>query len=179
MRSLSALIATVDKTNRFVGKILWVGVLLNSIIILYEISSRYLLNSPNAWTNELSQYIFAAYTVLCGGYLMLNKMHINVEILYVRLPPRLKLFSNIVTFPFFLLFVGALFIVGASFGWESLRKFEHSGSAWDPPVFLVKILVPIGAFLLLLQGFVELIRNIQLLISDRKGVSDNKGKDGK
>ena len=164
----------VDKTNDFVGKILWVGIILCSIIILYEIICRYFFNSPNVWTNELCQYIFGAYTVLTGGYLMLNNMHINVEILYVRFPPRIKILANIITFPFFLLFVGALLIVGVDFGWESLSKFEHSGSAWNFPVFLVKILLPIGAFLLLLQGFVGMIRNIEALISGETVISGNK-----
>jgi TRAP-type mannitol/chloroaromatic compound transport system permease small subunit len=176
MKILSAFMGTVDKTNDFVDKMLWVGILLDSIIVLYEIICRYFFNSPNVWTNELAQYIFGAYTVLTGGYLMHNKMHINVDLLYVRFPPRLKIIANIITFPFFLLFVGAIFIVGADFAWESLIKFEHSNSAWDPPIFPVKILIPIGAFLFLLQGFVEMIRNIQALISGENVISGNKKK---
>jgi TRAP-type mannitol/chloroaromatic compound transport system permease small subunit len=171
MKFLSALIRTVDKTNDFVGRVLWVGVVLDSIIILYEIICRYIFNSPNVWTNELCQYIFAAYTVLTGGYLMRLGMHINVDILYVHFPPRWQTLSKIITFPFFLLFVGAFLIIAVGFGWESLSKFEHSGSAWDPPIFLVKICVPIGALLLLLQGVAELIRNIQTLISGENVIS--------
>lgn len=165
MKILSAFLKITDRTNDFIGNIMWVGVLLNAIIILYEVACRYFFNSPNVWTNELCQYIFAAYTVLTGGHLMRNNAHINVDILYTRFPPRMKNISNVFTFPFFLLFSGALFIVGIDFGWESLSQFEHSGSAWDPPIFLVKIMLPIGALLLLLQGFVQLIRNIQALIS--------------
>ena len=169
MKIQDAIFGTVDKVNDFLGKILWVGVLLSFIVILLEVAMRYFFNSPSVWRNELSQYIFATYAVLCGGLLLRHKKHVNVDILYTRFSPKGKIIAKIVTFPIFLMFTGALLILGTSFVWESFSRFEHSQSAWNPPIFPVKMLIPIAAFLLLAQGIVELIRDIQKY---RSGVHD-------
>jgi TRAP-type mannitol/chloroaromatic compound transport system permease small subunit len=174
VKILDVILGAVDKVNDFLSKILWIGILLTFVIIFYEVISRYFFNRPNVWTNELSQYVFAAYAVLCGGYLLRTKRHVNVEILYNRFSPKGKIIANIVTFPVFLMFTGAMLILGASFAWDSLSRFEHSQSAWNPPVYPVKMLLPIGAFLLLVQGIVELIRDIRQLRSGGKGATEGK-----
>ena len=172
MRILEPILVAVEKVNDFFSKILWVGVLLTFVIILYEVIMRYFFNRPNVWTNELSQYVFAAYAVLCGGYLMRGRRHVNVEILYNRFSPKGKIIANIVTFPVFLMFTGAMLLLGTSFAWESMSRFEHSQSAWNPPVFPVKMLLPIGAFLLFMQGIVNLIRDIQQLRAGGKEAAE-------
>jgi TRAP-type mannitol/chloroaromatic compound transport system permease small subunit len=172
VKILEPILVAVEKVNDFFSKILWVGVLLTFVIILFEVIMRYFFNRPNVWTNELSQYVFAAYAVLCGGYLMRTRKHVNVEILYNRFSPKAKIIANIVTFPVFLMFTGAMLLLGISFAWDSMSRFEHSQSAWNPPVFPVKILLPIGAFLLLTQGIVNLIRDIQELRSSEKEAAE-------
>ena len=64
MKIQDAIFGAVDKVNDFLGKILWVGVLLSFIIILLEVTMRYFFNSPSVWRNELSQYVFADLNLL-------------------------------------------------------------------------------------------------------------------
>ena len=52
--------------------------------------------------------------------------------------------------------------------WESLSICERSNSAWQPPIYPVKMMIPIGAFLLLLQGIAKLIRDILTLFSGKE-----------
>ena len=46
---------------------------------------------------------------------------------------------------------------------DSLSIWEHSNSAWNPPVYPVKMMIPIGALLIFLQGVVKLVREIKSL----------------
>ena len=57
-----------------------------------------------------------------------------------------------------------LLIYGGSLAWDSLSRFEHSQSAWNPPLYPAKLMIPLAAVLLLLQGLVKLIRDILILL---------------
>jgi len=53
---------------------------------------------------------------------------------------------------------------GGSLAWESLSTFERSQSAWNPPIYPVKLTIPLGAGLLLLQGIAKLMRDILIVV---------------
>ena len=66
---------------------------------------------------------------------------------------------------------------GGILAWESLALFEHTDSAWNPPIYPVKLTIPIGAFLLLAQGIVKLRRDILTLISAKNAESRDTAKE--
>jgi TRAP-type mannitol/chloroaromatic compound transport system permease small subunit len=91
--------------------------------------------------------------------------HVNVDILYSRLSDKTRAVMDIATSFLFFLFVGMMAVYGGSLAWESLSMLEHSESAWNPPIYPVKLTIPLGCILLLLQGLTTLIRNILILIN--------------
>ena len=48
--------------------------------------------------------------------------------------------------------------------WSSLEGLEHSFSVWGPPVYPVKLTIPIGVFLLLIQGITKSVSNFMVMI---------------
>lgn len=168
MNTLNAILNAVDKINDWVGKVLSFGLLLMFALVLTEVILRYFFNSPTVWANELTQLIFGVYVVLCGGYILRWGGHVNVDILYGRFSVRRKAITDIITFSLFLMFCGMMLSYGGSLAWESLSRFEHSQSAWNPPLYPVKLMIPTGAFLLLLQGIAKLVRDIVTLLTGEK-----------
>jgi TRAP-type mannitol/chloroaromatic compound transport system permease small subunit len=47
-------------------------------------------------------------------------------------------------------------------GWTSLQQGEGTGTPWNPPIWPVKLAIPVAALLLLLQGIANLLRDIGL-----------------
>jgi TRAP-type mannitol/chloroaromatic compound transport system permease small subunit len=160
MRILHAFMRGVTRLNNWLGK--WVAYLLLVIFVLLiaEVSFRYLLGSPAVWTGELSQMLFGIYAVLSGGYIMAHNGHVNVDLLHSQFSPRVKAIVDIFTSVLFFIFVGALLYFGSSMAYESMSFWERSQSAWNPPIWPVKLAIPVGAALLLLQGLVKLIQDI-------------------
>jgi len=150
----------IDWINEWVGKICFPLILLISIVVLYEIIMRAFF-SPSFWSYETTQYLFVICSVLPAGYLQKENLHIDVDIITSRLSPKTRTILKIATFPFFLLYVGALVYFGSNIAFESTRSLETSGTAWDPYIFPIKLVMPIGATLLLLQGIISLIRSIR------------------
>lgn len=84
-------------------------------LIFYGVVSRYVLNNPKAWVDEISTY-FVVWGTLIGTAVALREgHHIQVDILYDRVSPRVRkafnLFSNglgVLFCVFFIFFGGKL-----------------------------------------------------------------------
>ena len=61
---------------------------------------------------------------------------------------------------FFFIYVGALIWVGTQMAWGSFLQSEGTGTPWNPPIWPVKMAIPIAGLLLLLQGIVNLLRDL-------------------
>lgn len=162
MSVLTAVIRGITRLNDFVGR--WVALLIFAMfaLLLLEVGLRYLLNSPTVWTNELTQMLFGVYAVMSGGYIMAHKGHVNVDLLHSQLSPRNRAFLDIATSLIFFIFTLALLWFGIDLASESIAGWETSYSAWNPPVWPVKLAIPIGTGLLVLQGLAKLLEDIAI-----------------
>ena len=163
MNFIKTLMSIIDRINDRVGNLLSYFLFFFFILLLMEVILRYFFNSPTVWANELAQMLFGAYAILAGGYIMRTGGHVNVDILYSRLSKKSRAGLDILTSLLFFLFCAMLLVYGGSLAWDSLSRFEHSQSAWNPPLYPAKLMIPLAAVLLLLQGLVKLIRDILLL----------------
>ncbi len=165
MRALQAFMRSVTWLNDRVGHLVSYLVFFMFLFLLLEVFMRYVMRSPTVWTVELTQMLFGAYAVLSGGYLMAHGAHVNVDIFYSRFPPRIRAVVDIFTSVLFFLFLIVLLYFGGQLAWESLERLQTSQSAWDVPVYPVKLMIPLGAGLLFLQGVVKLLNDIFIALN--------------
>ena len=171
MSILRAFLKFIDAVNDRVGNLLSYFLFFFFVLLLMEVILRYFFNSPTVWANELAQMLFGAYAILAGGYILRTGGHVNVDILYSRLSRKQRAVLDIVTSSLFFLFCGMLLVYGGSLAWDSLARFEHSQSAWNPPLYPAKLMIPLAALLLILQGLAKLIRDILILCNIDTGVT--------
>jgi len=158
---------TIDKINRWIGKAVSVFVLLVMSITLLEVFLRYGFNRPTIWVHETSQQMFSIAFLLGSAYTLQKGGHVRVDILYLRLSTRGRAIIEIVTSLFYFLFIGVLLWKGGEMAYESVTMLERTQTPWEPYVFHVILALPIAAFLLLLQGIADLIRNLKTLVSGK------------
>lgn len=168
---MERVLSFVDYVNDRVGRVLSLGILVIFGLLILEVALRYLFNSPTVWANELTQMIFGAYVVLSGGHLLWCGGHVNVDIIYSRLSPKAKAWMDVLTSSVFFAFSVMLLYYGGSLALESLARWEHSQSPWNPPIYPVKLTIPLGALLVLLQGTAKLVRDILVLAGKRESVA--------
>lgn len=168
---MERVLGVVDYVNDRLGRILSLGILLIFGLLVLEVALRYLFNSPTVWANELTQMMFGAYVVLSGGHLLWCGGHVNVDIIYSRLSPKAKAWMDVLTSSVFFAFSVMLLYYGGSLALESLARWEHSQSPWNPPIYPVKLTIPLGALLVLLQGTAKLVRDILVLAGKREPVA--------
>jgi TRAP-type mannitol/chloroaromatic compound transport system permease small subunit len=150
----------VDALNRLVGVVLGFGIIVVTLAVLYEIFVRGALNTPTAWANETIVYVSAMIYLVAGGYALLHRAHVRIDVVYERFsrPARTRL--DMLTFVFFVLYAVALVWVGWQMGWQSFQQGETTGSPWNPPIWPVKLAIPLAGLLLLLQGLANLLRDL-------------------
>ena len=164
MSILKTFLKFIDAVNDQVGNFLSYFLFFFFLLLFMEVILRYFFNSPTVWANELAQMLFGAYAILAGGYILRTGGHVNVDILYSRLSKKSRAALDIFTSILFFLFCGMLLIYGGSLAWDSLSRFEHSQSAWNPPLYPAKLMIPLAALLLMLQGLAKLIRDVLILL---------------
>lgn len=140
------------------------------LLLLLEVVARYVFSAPTVWATELTQMLFGAYIMLSGGYLLVHRRHVTVDIFYARFSPRRKAAVDIITSVLFFLFMLVLLKEGWAMAEEAVSRMETSHSAWNPPIWPLKLTIPIGTVLLLLQGIVKLVQDLQVLFDGAQDV---------
>jgi TRAP-type mannitol/chloroaromatic compound transport system permease small subunit len=158
---------TIDRISEQSGKAVSFLIVLLVFVILYEIFARYLFNSPTIWAHEIAQMIYGAYVILLGAYVLQRKGHVNVDILYNRFRPRTRAIIDLFTWLLFFYFCGLLLLKGGEMAWDSLKVLETEPTSFAPPVYPIKMMIPLGALLILLQGLAKFIRDLTLAITGR------------
>ena len=164
MKALLGLSRAIDALNERIGQLVYWCVLITVLVSAANATSRYALNmASNAWL-ELQWYLFAAVFLLCAGYTLLHNEHIRIDVISGQLSRRGQMWIDVFGLVFFLLPM-SLFIMGLSWpifmnAWTS---GEISGSAGGLIRWPARLLVPVGFFLLSLQGISELIKRIAYL----------------
>lgn len=167
MQKVERLLHLIDTISEWSGKIVSPLIIFVMAIIMYEIVARYAFNAPTIWAHETSAFVYGAHFILGGGYALRHGEHVNVDVLYGRFPPRMRAITDLVTSILFYLFCGVLLWAGVEMAWRSLRLLETSQTIFSPPVYPIRLMIPLGAFLILLQGSAKFIRDFIMAITGR------------
>lgn len=150
----------IDRMSTWLGHTFaWLIVAL-TLLISWEVFSRYVLNAPHAWAFDVQMMLYGTLFMMAGAYTLAKNGHVRGDVLYGFFPPRLQATIDLVLYVlFFVPGVIALTYAGYSFAAESFAINEHSSiSADGPPIYPFKAVIPIAGGMLLLQGIVEIVR---------------------
>jgi TRAP-type mannitol/chloroaromatic compound transport system permease small subunit len=164
MRFLLALARAIDAANSFVGRAAAWLVLAAVLVSAGNAAVRYALGtSSNAWL-EIQWYLFSAVFLLCAGYTLLRNAHVRIDVLSSRFTPRTRAWIDITGGLFFLLPM-ALIVLYLSWPMfvQSYTTGELSSDAGGLTRWYVKVLIPAGFALLVLQGVSEIIKRVAFL----------------
>jgi TRAP-type mannitol/chloroaromatic compound transport system permease small subunit len=165
-------VRAAEKLNAWVGRVVAVGLLGLIALVVWEVFLRYVLNAPTTWGNELISYLFAGYVLLGGGYTLLHRDHVAMDIVYASLSTRTKAVLDVLTAFFVLIYCLVLLEQTWIMTYEALERGQTANSDWGPPLFPVYLCMPIGAALLLLEAVAKLMRDIHYAITGRSLAPD-------
>ena len=165
MKGLLALSRAIDWLNERIGRLTYWLVLAAVLISSGNAVVRYSLNmSSNAWL-EIQWYLFSAVFLFCAGYTLLHNQHVRIDIVSGRFSKKVQTWIDILGT---LLFLLPMAITIMWLGWavfvDAYQRNEVSTNAGGLIIWPARLMLPIGFFLLMLQGLSELIKRIALLL---------------
>jgi len=155
-------IGFINTLNEKIGQVLCFSLVIIMLIQVMDVVLRYVFNNPTIWAMDTNIMLFTGTSMLAGAYALLHDTHVRLDIFYRNLRRRPKAILDMIT--------GLLAMTAICFviwkGSESLlwaiKMNLHSHSHWAPPLWPVKLCLPLGGVFLLLQ-FIS--RWLTLLIS--------------
>lgn len=173
---MQKLLLTVDRLSTWFGKACAWSVVGLTLLITWEVFSRYALNKPHAWVLDAQIMLYGVLFMTAGAYTLAKSGHVRGDVLYGFFRPRTQATIDLVLYiVFFIPGVVALAWAGYDYAAQSWAINEHSNITADgPPIYPFKTVIPFAGAFLLLQGIVEIVRCVICL---RQGYWPSRGED--
>lgn len=167
------ILRSIDALSEWTGKAVSFLILGLALVIGYEVVMRYGLNRPTVWVHEFSVMLFGTAMIIGGAYALRFNGHITMDIVYGMFSERGKAILDVITyFALTLPFILVLMWYGGERAWRSLITLEHDSTQWGPPLYPLRIMLPLGAFLLFLQSLAKLARDFVIIFRGRTEEQD-------
>ncbi len=154
----------VDKVSTWFGQVCSWSVVVLTVLICWEVFSRYVLNTPHGWVLDAQIMMYGVLFMMAGAYTLSKNGHVRGDVLYGFFQPRTQATLDLILyFVFFLPGVLALTYAGWGFFTDSIKINEQTYNADPLPLYPFKFIIPLAGALLLAQGVVEIIRCIMCI----------------
>jgi TRAP-type mannitol/chloroaromatic compound transport system permease small subunit len=164
VNALLAFSRGVDRVNEAIGKATTWLILVVVVISAGNAIVRYAIDWSSNGLLEIQWYLFSAVFLLCAAYVLNKNEHIRIDVIAGRLSPRAQNWIDVFGIVVFLL---PMVIMTMTLSWPVFMNAWHSGETSANPGGLirwpVRLLMPVGFFLLLLQGLSELVKRVAFL----------------
>lgn len=151
----------LDKT---LGSFLVLLMVLMVLAVLWQVFSRYIMNSPSSVTEELSRYLFIWIGILGAAYASGQQIHLAIDILHSKLNDinrvRLRIFINllIIFFSLTVLVIGGANLVYVNY------DLGQSSAALNIPLSYVYLVVPLSGILVIIYKINEILHPKKYLV---------------
>src|SRR5215203_4143131 len=127
-----------------------------------EVFMRYVMNSPTSWALDVTTMSFGALFMLGASYTLLKGAHVRTDMLWEKFSERTKgIIDSLAFVLFFLPSMIILFAISIDDFFYSLSINEKSTSGvWQPVIWPLRAVIPLGAALLFLQGLSEVMKSL-------------------
>jgi len=164
LNALLGLSRAIDRLNNAVGRAtIWL-VLIVVVISAGNAVVRYGFDWSSNGLLEIQWYLFSAIFLLCAGYVLMKNEHIRIDVVFGRFSARTQNWIDVFGFLVFFLPMVAMTLW---LSWPVFVNAWNSGEMSANPGGLVRwpvrLLLPVGFILLLLQGVSELVKRLAFL----------------
>jgi TRAP-type mannitol/chloroaromatic compound transport system permease small subunit len=162
---MNRLIYAIDQLSKTVGHAFAWCIIILTLGTSYEVFVRYVLNDPTSWAFDFSYIMYGALFFMAGAYTLSRGGHVRADMFYRLWRPRTQAAVELVLYVlFFFPGVISLMYSGWTYGNESMKILEKSiNSPVGIPIWQIKMLIPVGGALNVLQGIAEVLRCVLCL----------------
>jgi TRAP-type C4-dicarboxylate transport system permease small subunit len=124
-----------------------------TLAICYSVVMRYFFKSPSIWVVQTCEYALLWMVFLGTTWLLRERGHVAVDIIYSRLRERSRAFLNSITFSLAGIACAIIVFFGTHYTWQTVIYHITDVRAVTVPKYMVFVIIPFGSLLLCIQFF--------------------------
>jgi TRAP-type C4-dicarboxylate transport system permease small subunit len=132
--------------------------------VLWQVFTRFILNHPSTWTEELAVFMLI-WVSLLGAAVALNRgAHLGIDYFVGKLPARTRLYTEVLVFLGVSAFSFLVMVVGGIDLVTSMLELGQESPALRVKVGYVYLAVPVSGFFLTLYAVLGLVARLTALV---------------
>ncbi|HSP32600.1 MAG TPA: TRAP transporter small permease subunit [Halomonas sp.] len=165
---MNAIAKAIDAINETFGRIIAPLIAIITLIVLYDIASRFFFGRPSDWAFDVTKMLFGAHFMLMAAYGLRHHAHVEVDVLKRLLSRKKQAWLDVLGYLiFFVPFIWMLLTLGWSFFERSWSRAETTYGMVAIPVYPIKGVIVVAAVLILLQAIAIVLRAIMQLREEK------------
>jgi len=156
-----------DKINEWIGSVIVTSAVFLFILVIFSnVIMRYVFNTSFVFMSELEWHVFAFIFLMGAGFTLLHDGHVRVDIFYSMMDRKKQALINLFGVLFFLI-PSCYVVLRTSIPWVivAYKVGEVSINPGGIPArFLLKATLPMGYFLMLIQGLSLFVKSVLTLL---------------
>jgi len=176
MKIIFFYIRMVEKfIDKFGSAVSWIATLM-VVVVGFDVTSRYIFHQSWVAVQELEWHLFGFLFLLAAAYTLKEDRHVRVDVIYAKLSERKKAFIDIAGIILFLIPMSLIIMFQSyDFVMDSFHSLEGSPNPGGLPYrFILKSAIPIGFFLVLIEGIAIFFKKIFILFGKENLLKKNK-----
>lgn len=158
---MNAIAKAIDAINELFGRIVAPLIAIITLIVLFDIASRFFFGRPSDWAFDVTKMLFGAHFMLMAAYGLRHHAHVEVDVIKRLLSRKRQALVEVIGYlVFFVPFIWMLLTFGWRFFERSFSRGETTYGMVSIPVYPVKGVIVVAAVLLLLQAIAIVLRAI-------------------
>lgn len=165
MQILEKFVDIIDSLSDKIGYLVgWITTLM-VLIVFYDTVMRYAFNKGNVALQELEWHLFAVIFLIGAAYTLKEGGHVRVDIIFINLSKKTKAWIDFIGVFIFLIPLCLIVIFSTKgFVMNSWAVREISPDPGGlPAYYIIKSMIPLGFFLLIVQGLSEAAKNFMII----------------
>ena len=144
--------------DRFLERVLISIMALMVINVLWQVASRYLMQSPSSFTDELSRYLLIWLSLLGASYVTGKKMHLSIDLLMQNINTHRQKTLNTVIYSLVALFAFLAMVVGGIRLLYIVFSLGQTSPALEIPMGIVYLVLPISGLTIIYYSILNIIQ---------------------
>jgi TRAP-type mannitol/chloroaromatic compound transport system permease small subunit len=159
-----AALKVIDQISEWAGKTVSWLLLVLIFTVAYDLFARRLTGRATDWAFDINYMIYGTNFMIAGAYALLHNSHVRVDVLYNNFSPKTRAWLEIFFYVVLMLPMCGFLLYATwldfSYAWEA--KEVSIQSAWHPPIYHYKFVMPLTFFLLILQSISQLVKHVMV-----------------
>jgi TRAP-type C4-dicarboxylate transport system permease small subunit len=126
------------------------------LCVTWQIVSRYVLDDPSSWTEELARFLLVWIGLLGGSYAFRKRMHLGLDLLAERLTGRPLVIQHRLVNCAVIFFAATVLVGGGAFLIDLTYDLRQYSPALGIPMAYVYVCLPVSGLMLILYGLLAL-----------------------